>query len=75
MNSIFINYFVVFRKNAYLCKLNKAKKMDRTIFSHIRQSDLAVQPNQERQQGVAQRAKEYATEFGMGDLGQTHPTK
>ena len=36
---------------------------------------MAVQLNQEHQQGVAQRAKEFAIEFGMGDLCQTHPIK
>lgn len=43
--------------------------MDRTIISHIRQSDWAIQSNQEHLQGVAQLAEKFAAEFGMGEFG------
>jgi len=45
------------------------KERPETIISHIRQPDLAVQSNEEHQQGVAQRAETFAAEFGMGDCG------
>ena len=40
-----------------------------TIISHVRQTDLVIQTNDEHQQGVAQRAESFAAEFGMGDCG------
>lgn len=41
----------------------------KTIISHVRQADMAVQSNEEHQRGVAQRAEAFAAEFGMGDCG------
>ena len=43
--------------------------MAKTIISHIRLLDGAVQSNEEHQLGVAQRAESFAAEFGMGDCG------
>lgn len=43
--------------------------MGKTIISHIRQFDNAVQSNEDHQLGVAQRAETFAAEFGMGDCG------
>lgn len=43
--------------------------MAKTIISHIRQLDGAIQSNEEHQVGVAQRAETFAAEFGMGDCG------
>ncbi|MBR3412448.1 MAG: CRISPR-associated helicase Cas3' [Bacteroidales bacterium] len=40
-----------------------------TIISHIRQTDMKIQSNEEHQQGVAERAERFAAEFGMGDYG------
>ena len=42
--------------------------MDTTIISHIRQSDGAIQSNEEHQLGVAQRAKSFAMNFNCGDI-------
>lgn len=39
------------------------------IISHVRQTDIAIQSNEEHQRGVAQKAKTFAAEFGMGDCG------
>lgn len=39
------------------------------IISHIRPEDWAIQTNEAHQEGVAQRAEAFATEFGMGDYG------
>ena len=39
------------------------------VISHIRQSDMAVQSNDEHQYGVAERAESFAKEFGFGDCG------
>lgn len=43
--------------------------MAKTIISHIRLLDSAVQSNEKHQLGVAQRAETFAAEFGMGDCG------
>ena len=43
--------------------------MNKTFISHIRQLDGAIQSNEEHQLGVAQRAENFAAEFGMGDCG------
>lgn len=40
-----------------------------TIISHVRQSDMAVQRNDEHQAGVADKAESFAAAFGMGDFG------
>ena len=37
--------------------------------SHVRQSDMAFQTNEEHQKGVAELASIFAAEFGMADLG------
>jgi len=37
--------------------------------SHVRQSDLAIQSNEEHQQGVAELASKFAGEFGMAEWG------
>ncbi len=39
----------------------------RIIISHIRESDMAVQLNDDHQSGVAAMAERFAAEFGMGD--------
>lgn len=41
----------------------------KTIISHVRQADMAVQSNDDHQQGVAKLAETFAAEFGMGDFG------
>ena len=41
----------------------------KTTISHVRQADMAVQSNDDHQQGVAKFAEAFATEFGMGDFG------
>lgn len=41
----------------------------RVIISHIRQSDMYIQSNDEHQHGVAERAQTFAEEFGMGGCG------
>ena len=41
----------------------------RTIISHVRQADMAVQSNHDHQRGVAERAERFAAEFGMGEWG------
>jgi len=43
--------------------------MSKTIISHIRQTDMAIQPNDDHQRGVAERAEHFAAEFGMGEWG------
>jgi CRISPR-associated endonuclease/helicase Cas3 len=43
--------------------------LPKIIISHIRQSDWAIQSNDDHQQGVAKIAKGFAEEFGMGDCG------
>lgn len=40
-----------------------------TIISHVRQTDIAIQSNDEHQQGVAELASEFAREFGMTEWG------
>lgn len=40
---------------------------NREIISHIRESDMAVQLNDDHQLGVATMAESFAAEFGMGD--------
>lgn len=40
-----------------------------TIISHIRESDLAIQSNEEHQKGVAQIARTFTAKFDMGDCG------
>lgn len=52
-----------------LRKYQGAVDIIKTIISHIRQLDCAIQSNEEHQLGVAQRAKTFAAEFGMGDCG------
>ena len=39
------------------------------IISHVRQSDMKVQSNDEHQNGVAKLAETFAAEFGLGDCG------
>ena len=39
------------------------------MISHIRQNDMAIQPNNEHMEGVAKKAECFASEFGMGDCG------
>ncbi len=41
----------------------------RKIISHVRKADLAIQPNDEHQSGVAERARNFAAVFGMGEWG------
>lgn len=45
------------------------KEQPETIISHVRQADMAVQSNENHQQGVAEKAERYAAEFGMGEWG------
>ena len=40
-----------------------------TIISHVRQTDMAIQSNDEHQQGVAELASKFAGEFGMAEWG------
>lgn len=40
-----------------------------TIISHVRQTDLAIQSNDEHQQGVAYLAEKFSHEFDMGEWG------
>lgn len=40
-----------------------------TIISHVRQSDMTIQSNDEHQRGVAELAERFASVFGMGDCG------
>lgn len=46
----------------------------KTIISHIRQTDMVIQSNEEHQRGVAQRAETFAAEFSMGDCGRVMDT-
>ena len=39
------------------------------IISHIRLSDMAIQSNEEHQQGVAELAESFASDFDMGKIG------
>ena len=39
------------------------------FISHIRQTDMEIQSNDEHQQGVARLAERFAAEFGCGDIG------
>lgn len=39
------------------------------ILSHIRQSDMAIQTNDDHQHGVAERAGHFASKFGMAECG------
>lgn len=39
------------------------------IISHIRPADMAIQFNEQQQQGVAERAEAFAAKFGMGEWG------
>ncbi len=39
------------------------------IISHVRQSDRAIQDNDTHMRGVAERAAQFASEFGMGEWG------
>lgn len=41
----------------------------KTIISHIRQSDMVVQSNDEHQTNVAELAATFASEFGLSDFG------
>ena len=43
--------------------------LSKTIISHIRQTDMTIQLNDDHQQGVAARADSFAKAFGMGDCG------
>lgn len=47
----------------------KPDRMGKTIISHVRQTDMAIQTNDEHQKGVAARAESFAKAFGMGDCG------
>ena len=40
-----------------------------SFISHVRQSDMAIQPNDVHQKGVADKAASFAAAFGMGDCG------
>ena len=40
-----------------------------SIVSHVRQSDMAIQCNDEHQEGVAEKAESFAAVFGLGDCG------
>lgn len=40
-----------------------------TTISHVRQSDMAIQSNDEHQRGVAELASKFAGEFGMAEWG------
>ncbi|MBR3467567.1 MAG: CRISPR-associated helicase Cas3' [Bacteroidales bacterium] len=42
---------------------------ENTIISHVRQSDMAIQSNDEHQHGVAELASKFAGEFGMAEWG------
>ncbi len=42
---------------------------ENTIISHVRQSDMAIQSNDEHQQGVSELASKFAGEFGMAEWG------
>ena len=41
----------------------------KVIISHIRLSDMAIQSNEEHQQGVAELAESFASDFDMGKIG------
>lgn len=59
------DWFITGGKN-----LNKQSNSDQqeAIISHIA-NDGTIQTNEEHQRGVAQRAEQFAVDFGMGDLG------
>ena len=40
-----------------------------TIISHVRQTDMSVQSNDEHQSNVAELAAAFASEFGLSDFG------
>ena len=42
---------------------------ENTIISHVRQSDMAIQSNDEHQRGVAELASKFAEVFGMAEWG------
>ncbi|MBO7445703.1 MAG: CRISPR-associated helicase Cas3' [Bacteroidales bacterium] len=42
---------------------------ENTIISHVRQSDMAIQSNDEHQQGVSELASKFAEVFGMAEWG------
>lgn len=42
---------------------------ENTIISHVRQSDMAIQSNDEHQHGVVELASKFAGEFGMAEWG------
>lgn len=42
---------------------------ENTIISHVRQSDMAIQSNDEHLQGVSELASKFAGEFGMAEWG------
>ncbi|MBO4282159.1 MAG: HD domain-containing protein, partial [Bacteroidales bacterium] len=43
--------------------------MNTIVLSHVRQTDMAIQPNDEHQEGVARLASQFAEEFGMAEWG------
>lgn len=45
------------------------RKEKEVVISHVRQFDMEIQSNEEHQQGVAEKAKVFAAEFGMGEWG------
>lgn len=45
------------------------RKEKEVVISHVRQFDMEIQSNAEHQQGVAEKAKDFAAEFGMGEWG------
>ena len=44
-------------------------ELPKTIISHVRQTDMAVQSNNDHQRGVAERAEAFAAEFGICEWG------
>lgn len=43
--------------------------LSKTFVSHVRQSDYAIQSNDEHLRGVAEKAESFAAEFGMAEWG------
>ena len=69
LQSFFLNKEI--HVSPFFCIFARAmkKELSSIIISHVRQSDLEVQSNDEHQQGVAEMAKTFAAEFGMGEWG------
>ena len=57
--------------SSYFCIFAGAmnKEHSSTIISHVRQSDMKIQSNDEHQRGVAEKAEAFAAKFGMGPWG------